>query len=45
MTAHHDLYRVLDGNGDLYHHGDGRTRFPYDQACSIARRIKGTVAK
>lgn len=45
MTARHNLYRVLDPNGDLYRHGDGRTRFPYLQACGIARRINGTVAK
>jgi hypothetical protein len=45
MTPRHELFRVQDRDGNLYRADDGRTRFPYLAACSIANRINGRVIK
>ncbi len=44
-TQRHNLYRVLTSAGELHRAEDGRTRFTYGAACSIAARISGRVIK
>jgi hypothetical protein len=45
VTKRSDLFRVFDRNGNLYRADDGRTRFAYLAACTLANRLGGRVVK
>jgi hypothetical protein len=45
VTKRSDLFRVFTAAGDLYRADDGRTRFAYLEACTLANRLGGRVVK